>query len=110
MISETTTWHGGYNPRSLAYEFQAVKTTESGKFAIVTTFELLPIDKIKMELTRRQPTLALYDDEAQSLFNALWNAGLRPRDGQGGLAHTNAQAAHIAELRAIVMKQCGVKQ
>ena len=107
MISESTTWHGGYSPTSLAYEFLAIKTTQSGRFFIETTFNLLPIED---NIIVPSPTLAMYAEEAQTLLDAMWNSGLRPRDGTGGLAHTNAQAAHIADLRAIVMKKCGIPQ
>ena len=111
MISETTKWWGHYNSAMIRYEFQCIRTNENGRFGIYATFEYEKIDTgSKSLVTSREPTLVLEPEDAQSLMNALWNAGLRPLDGQGGLAHTNAQAAHIADLRAIVMKKCGVSK
>ena len=107
MITNGIQWWGQYNPSLMKYTLQAIKHTTSGeRFAIFMECKTEPLEGA----TTHSPTLALEPEEAQSLFNALWGAGLRPRDGQGGLAHTDAQAAHIADLRAIALHKCGVKQ
>lgn len=41
------------------------------------------------------PTLSLQHDSAQSLLQALWDAGLRPNDGRGSDAEVNALKAHL---------------
>ena len=108
MIDRSIKWWGHYAASKIRYEFQAIQTTEHGRSAIYTTFELVPLDTETL-VTAREPTLSLEPEEAQSLFNALWDSGLRPQDGQGGMAHTTAQAAHIADLRAIALKKCGIE-
>ncbi len=106
MINNGTEWWGQYNPARQCYQLQAIKHSPNGdRFAIFMECKQEPLETT----TIHEPTLALDPEEAQSLFNALWDADLRPRDGQGGMAHTNAQAAHLADLRAIVFKQAGIK-
>lgn len=41
------------------------------------------------------PTLELPPGSAQSLMQALWDAGLRPNDGRGSDAEVTALKAHI---------------
>lgn len=47
------------------------------------------------------PTLRLCQDGAQLLMDELWRAGVRPRDGAGALAHVDALAEHIKDLRRV---------
>lgn len=42
------------------------------------------------------PTLQLHGESAQSLLQALWDAGLRPNDGAGSGAEAAALRKHIA--------------
>lgn len=42
-----------------------------------------------------EPTLALSHDSAQTLLQALWDAGLRPNNGAGSGAEVAALNAHI---------------
>jgi hypothetical protein len=48
------------------------------------------------------PTFHLTPQEAQSLMDGLWEAGVRPRDGAGSLAHVDAQKAHLEDMRRLV--------
>jgi hypothetical protein len=43
-----------------------------------------------------EPTLALSRESAQTLLQALWDAGLRPNDGLGSGEHVQALSRHIA--------------
>lgn len=43
-----------------------------------------------------EPTFALDDRATQSLFQALWDQGLRPESGSSGKAETDALKGHIA--------------
>lgn len=43
-----------------------------------------------------EPTLRLPGDAGQSLFQALWDQGFRPSDGDGGSAEASALRKHIA--------------
>lgn len=53
-----------------------------------------------------EPTFELKAEEAQSLMEALWHAGLRPRGFKNEPAHPliEAKDRHIADLRAIAFK------
>ena len=48
------------------------------------------------------PFLALEHDEAQMLFNELWQAGLRPTTEIGSEGERQALKAHITDLRGVV--------
>jgi hypothetical protein len=58
-------------------------------FAPVTEGEAMP------------PTFVLHQEQAQALFNQLWNMGLRPNDGGGSAVHVQAMKEHIADLRKV---------
>lgn len=42
------------------------------------------------------------DEDAQSLMDALWNAGVRPSNGEGNVGMIGAMKDHLADLRADV--------
>jgi hypothetical protein len=44
--------------------------------------------------------------DAQALMNALWDAGLRPANGESSMAHVDAMKAHLEDMRALA----GVKR
>lgn len=43
-----------------------------------------------------EPTFSFPEDMAESVFQALWDAGLRPAKGQGGAAEVEALKNHIS--------------
>lgn len=49
-------------------------------------------------------TLAIEFDEAQQIMNALWQAGIRPKDGAGSVAHAEAQKVHLDDMRSIAFR------
>jgi hypothetical protein len=48
------------------------------------------------------PTMSLYPDVAQRLMDALWDAGLRPAQGQQAHGQFAAQSRHLEDMRALV--------
>jgi hypothetical protein len=48
--------------------------------------------------------LSLDSADAQSLMNALWNAGLRPANGESSMAHVDAMKAHLQDMRKIAFE------
>jgi hypothetical protein len=48
-----------------------------------------------------EPFWKLNVDEAEMLMTSLWNAGVRPLNGSGGHAETDAIHAHLEDLRKI---------
>lgn len=51
-----------------------------------------------------EPTLTLSRPEAQQLINGLWQAGFRPRDGSGAVAHVEAMERHLKDMRHLAFK------
>ena len=45
------------------------------------------------------PQVRLPEDVAQKLMDALWNAGLRPNDGEGTMAHTSVLREFVEFLK-----------
>lgn len=58
-----------------------------------------PVDFVMKTQNRHdliaEPTLSLSPDSAQTLLQALWDAGLRPNNGAGSGAEVTALKAHI---------------
>lgn len=55
-----------------------------------------------------RPSLSLSPEMAQSLMDDLWACGLRPTRGEQSEGVTAAQAAHLADMRALVFAKLGV--
>ena len=49
-------------------------------------------------------TLPLMSDAGQSLFDALWRVGYRPKNGEASGAHVEALKYHLQDMRSIVFK------
>ena len=50
------------------------------------------------------PCTILTDEHAQKLLQALWDAGLRPNNGESSLAHIEAMKYHLEDMRELVWK------
>lgn len=48
------------------------------------------------------PPIRLPYEVAQSLIDALWDAGVRPSSGEGHTAHIQALNAHLEDMRRLV--------
>ena len=63
---------------------------------------------VEMTLERKEagvllePSLRLDENLAQQLLNALWEVGLRPRNGESSLAHVEAMRYHLEDMRKLV--------
>lgn len=51
-----------------------------------------------------EPTMQLDAMAAQSLMDALWEAGLRPTEARYPNDHVNALRDHLADMRKLVFK------
>ena len=54
------------------------------------------------------PTACLDLDEAQALMDSLWQAGIRPIEAKAGVGAFDAQARHLADMRAIAFDRLKV--
>lgn len=52
------------------------------------------------------PTVSIYEEDAQQLFNDLWDAGLRPKKPDEYVAKDE----HINDLRTIAFHALGIKK
>lgn len=52
-----------------------------------------------------EPTLRFSFDEAQQIMNELWRIGLRPKNGNGAVAHTEALQRHLNDMRTIAFNR-----
>lgn len=56
-----------------------------------------------------KPTFELDPTRTQELFNQLWNAGFRPKDGTGSVGQLQATEDHLNDMRKIVFFNMGIK-
>jgi len=79
-----------------------------GKRGVVSTE--FTIKEIEDGYLIDEPTLRLVGDEAQQIMNELWRVGIRPKDGSGAVAHTEAISAHLADMRTIAFNRLKIDQ
>jgi hypothetical protein len=51
------------------------------------------------------PMMDLSSDDCQILFNQLWQAGFRPKDGSGNIGHIAAIQYHLEDMRKLVFAE-----
>jgi len=51
-----------------------------------------------------EPSMKMQREEAQALFQSLWDAGLRPNDGEGTTGHVAALKYHLEDMRRLVFE------
>ena len=56
------------------------------------------------ELAPKFIELPIMEGYAQSLFDALWEVGFRPHNGESSVAHVNAINDHLQDMRKLVFK------
>jgi len=89
-------WYAHWNMCRLAYEFLLVDESRGRRaYGEPLSLTLKTVEPADQGLIR-EPTLSLPHEAAESLFQALWDAGLRPNDGAGGGAEAKALRDHIA--------------
>ena len=49
--------------------------------------------------------LPLMSDSGQSLFDALWRAGYRPKNGESSGAHVEALKYHLEDMRSLALRR-----
>jgi len=55
------------------------------------------------------PSLVLENSEVQELMDRLWQAGIRPTEGEGSAGQMTAVQAHLADMRKLVQQYAEVK-
>jgi len=54
---------------------------------------------------RIDPVFTLTQEEAQTLANALWEAGIRPTGGHGSAGEREAMQRHLDDMRKLVFER-----
>ena len=77
-----------------------------GKVSVITCagIEVKQIDPKEHPHWPKFLSLPMDSNAAQSLFDALWNVGLRPHLGQASAAHVEALKYHLEDMRKLVFK------
>lgn len=74
---------------------------EDGTRRIAAPVVFAPVD---MGVDDRAPSAEITHAAAQHLMEQLWRMGIRPRDGEGTMAHVEAMKNHIEDLRRMAFK------
>lgn len=56
----------------------------------------------KSRIANIEPTAMMSYDAMQGLFNELWKAGFRPKDGSGNTSTIEALHYHLEDMRRLV--------
>lgn len=70
----------------------------------VVTNVSLTIESSAESPVMTEPSMRLSRESAQSLMDALWDAGVKPSGGEGHTAHIRALNAHLEDMRTLVFK------
>lgn len=82
------------------------RTIEGWEYVRTAEFTTEPVDPPVLNL---MPPILLSDDEAEDLMTALWDAGVRPRSGEGHTSHIQALSKHLEDMRKIAFHQLQIK-
>jgi len=95
-------WYAQHAMYRDCYELLCITERDGKRYYIETEFTQVEPDEFAVV---SNPTLRLTGDEAQQIMNALWDTGLRPNNGTGAVAHTEALEAHLADMRTIAFNR-----
>lgn len=92
-----------YFGRYIDLRIKTIDESGEPRYAQKITFESLP------EAEYVHPAMRLDQSEAEALMNELWQAGVRPSNGEGSTGQLAATERHLADMRSIAMLKVGVK-
>lgn len=75
-----------------------------GKMMVITCDGLNIREATPGEIWPKFLSLPMELNAAQSLFDALWSAGLRPNKGEASAAHVEALKYHLEDMRKLVFQ------
>ena len=67
------------------------------------TRAVIQLEKLD-EMCVTEPSFHLETDQAQTLMDDLWNAGIRPTEGSGSAGALRAVERHLEDMRTLVFK------
>ena len=98
-MNERLKFHVYRSPQWLGY---AVYMKTNG--GIVTNLSIT-VDNSEPDGLYQSPPLVLAEEDAQNLLQELWNAGIRPNNGEGTTAQVAALKSHLEDMRSLVFKK-----
>src|SRR3990167_8536848 len=96
MMNEKLTF---FVSRSFEYGGYTVYMKANGM--IVTDLKIT-VDNSKDPTAYVSPPLVLDEHSAQNLLQELWNAGVRPNNGEGTSAQVDSLKYHLEDMRKLV--------
>lgn len=73
-------------------------------------YHVEPVQFKEIESNRyRDPSFQTTPEQAQAIFQQMWNLGYRPSDGTGNSGHVGALSKHLDDMRAIVSSKLKVE-
>jgi len=74
------------------------------KYMIATGIEVEELEDSERYTVPWKPFMKLNKKTVQDLFNQMWSAGFRPKDGTGNSGHVEAMKYHLEDMRKLVFK------
>lgn len=97
-------WKAAADDYSECYRLLAYHPDEQGRIALYAKYAL-PEAVRNEQGAIIEPSLTLSNQEARSLMNALWHAGLRPSEFQSPNGEINRMSAHLEDMRRLVFER-----
>ena len=105
MRFEGSRWYAENSIYRQSVDLVLFQDMPSGSHVGRSNIEMIPHEKGH---TIVEPTLSLSEDDAQNIMNEFWRIGIRPQDGNGAVAHTEAIQGHLSDMRKIVASKLKV--
>lgn len=98
-------------PRINGYAIYAISNLSHGEKEYVTEVKItvVPLREVQEDPMWRPAPIELSKESAQSLMDALWDAGVKPSGGEGHTAHIRALNDHLDSMKKIAFKQLGIE-
>lgn len=91
-------------PWSDYLELVQTRKIEGSRFVVSGIFEL---KEVPLGAAADWCTLRITEPEAQEIMDRLWQIGIRPRQGEGAIAHVGALREHLKDLQHIIFNKEG---
>lgn len=91
-----------YNPCTLGVDFLFFREIGDRREVVLPMTAFVESSSNRAQVT--EPSLRVADYTAQSMLQALWDAGLRPNDGAGSGAEAKALRDHIVFAEGVTGK------